>query len=150
MCVVSLFFVLVVSLRSYFVIVIFVFFFKQKTAYEMRISDWSSDVCSSDLATAENVQFPQPPGQPILLWLTMDNPADGGWIRAKGPLQLSPLALDLDLRVGPLALAPLAAALRRQAPTPLPDGLLGLPRRVNVSRQGRPQLGRAALREKIL
>src|SRR3546814_10426877 len=26
------------------------FFFKQKTAYEMRISDWSSDVCSSDLA----------------------------------------------------------------------------------------------------
>src|SRR3546814_1173048 len=34
-----------VSVRSIF------FFFKQKTAYEMRISDWSSDVCSSDLAT---------------------------------------------------------------------------------------------------
>src|SRR3546814_6001698 len=29
--------------------VVFFFFFKQKTAYEMRISDWSSDVCSSDL-----------------------------------------------------------------------------------------------------
>src|SRR3546814_4958729 len=29
--------------------VIYFFFFKQKTAYEMRISDWSSDVCSSDL-----------------------------------------------------------------------------------------------------
>src|SRR3546814_5717268 len=28
---------------------LFCFFFKQKTAYEMRISDWSSDVCSSDL-----------------------------------------------------------------------------------------------------
>src|SRR3546814_1284704 len=28
------------------------FFFKQKTAYEMRISDWSSDVCSSDLVNA--------------------------------------------------------------------------------------------------
>src|SRR3546814_1645824 len=28
------------------------FFFKQKTAYEMRISDWSSDVCSSDLRAA--------------------------------------------------------------------------------------------------
>src|SRR3546814_3693343 len=28
----------------------FFFFFKQKTAYEMRISDWSSDVCSSDLS----------------------------------------------------------------------------------------------------
>src|SRR3546814_20634695 len=31
-----------------------IFFFKQKTAYEMRISDWSSDVCSSDLV-ADNV-----------------------------------------------------------------------------------------------
>src|SRR3546814_3149324 len=30
-------------------VVLLVFFFKQKTAYEMRISDWSSDVCSSDL-----------------------------------------------------------------------------------------------------
>src|SRR3546814_2986111 len=28
---------------------VFIFFFKQKTAYDMRISDWSSDVCSSDL-----------------------------------------------------------------------------------------------------
>src|SRR3546814_3100128 len=32
--------------------VVIVFFFKQKTAYEMRISDWSSDVCSSDLSDA--------------------------------------------------------------------------------------------------
>src|SRR3546814_3829875 len=32
----------------------FVFFFKQKTAYEMRISDWSSDVCSSDLEVASD------------------------------------------------------------------------------------------------
>src|SRR3546814_4816267 len=30
------------------------FFFKQKTAYEMRISDWSSDVCSSDLDWPKN------------------------------------------------------------------------------------------------
>src|SRR3546814_997071 len=36
-------------LRYFFLFVLFVFFFKQKTAYEMRISDWSSDVCSSDL-----------------------------------------------------------------------------------------------------
>src|SRR3546814_1524018 len=33
-------------------IALLVFFFKQKTAYEMRISDWSSDVCSSDLGWA--------------------------------------------------------------------------------------------------
>src|SRR3546814_1075462 len=31
---------------------VYFFFFKQKTAYEMRISDWSSDVCSSDLFDA--------------------------------------------------------------------------------------------------
>src|SRR3546814_14237098 len=41
------FFVFLSSLSCFF----FFFFFKQKTAYEMRISDWSSDVCSSDLAT---------------------------------------------------------------------------------------------------
>src|SRR3546814_1537659 len=34
-------------------ILVFFFFFKQKTAYEMRISDWSSDVCSSDLQKIE-------------------------------------------------------------------------------------------------
>src|SRR3546814_14061273 len=36
------------------VVSIFFFFFKQKTAYEMRISDWSSDVCSSDLLQLES------------------------------------------------------------------------------------------------
>src|SRR3546814_5337953 len=35
----------------------FFFFFKQKTAYELRISDWSSDVCSSDLS-GEHVAQP--------------------------------------------------------------------------------------------
>src|SRR3546814_11462864 len=35
----------------YFIYFVDFFFFKQKTAYEMRISDWSSDVCSSDLRT---------------------------------------------------------------------------------------------------
>src|SRR3546814_6196511 len=37
------------------------FFFKQKTAYEMRISDWSSDVCSSDLRVSPpNIAGPAP------------------------------------------------------------------------------------------
>src|SRR3546814_7216043 len=35
----------------------FCFFFKHKTAYEMRISDWSSDVCSSDLREADVVHM---------------------------------------------------------------------------------------------
>src|SRR3546814_2000250 len=38
-------------------IVNFFFFFKQKTAYEMRISDWSSDVCSSDLGDVQKADL---------------------------------------------------------------------------------------------
>src|SRR3546814_14340354 len=38
------------------------FFFKQKTAYEMRISDWSSDVCSSDLLAARARPIEAGPG----------------------------------------------------------------------------------------
>src|SRR3546814_2605255 len=45
-------YVVLFLLSSPFTLVsLFIFFFKQKTAYEMRISDWSSDVCSSDLTT---------------------------------------------------------------------------------------------------
>src|SRR3546814_10462222 len=40
------------------------FFFKQKTAYEMRISDWSSDVCSSDLLRWGGDDSSQPPQRP--------------------------------------------------------------------------------------
>src|SRR3546814_4811876 len=60
-----------------FLVIIF-FFFKQKTAYEMRISDWSSDVCSSDLPLAPHLDVgfiqaparikatPPEPAQPLL------------------------------------------------------------------------------------
>src|SRR3546814_4345259 len=39
------------------------FFFKQKTAYEMRISDWSSDVCSSDLRSVHELDLRSPAGK---------------------------------------------------------------------------------------
>src|SRR3546814_12448454 len=58
------------------------FFFKQKTAYEMRISDWSSDVCSSDLhreavdESAEKQERHQDQQQQHMLWQ----------IEAAGPL----------------------------------------------------------------
>src|SRR3546814_18515169 len=42
------------------------FFFKQKTADEMRISDWSSDVCSSDLCSVDALQKIAPQGTRIL------------------------------------------------------------------------------------
>src|SRR3546814_5537596 len=41
------------------------FFFKQKTAYEMRISDWSSDVCSSDLSAGSDPWPFGPPATPL-------------------------------------------------------------------------------------
>src|SRR3546814_17386605 len=55
---------------AYTEFVVVVLFFKQKTAYEMRISDWSSDVCSSDLRQGDRADAPaavprhQPPGGP--------------------------------------------------------------------------------------
>src|SRR3546814_4455455 len=49
---------------------VYFFFFKQKTAYEMRISDWSSDVCSSDLVACG-------------LWLVAGAAAAAGWLGVK-------------------------------------------------------------------
>src|SRR3546814_2073635 len=40
-------------------VIMFFFFFKQKTAYEVRISDWSSDVCSSDLEIERHIHQKQ-------------------------------------------------------------------------------------------
>src|SRR3546814_6327603 len=46
---VNMVFFLIGDVFCFFSFFVFFFFFKRKTAYEMRISDWSSDVCSSDL-----------------------------------------------------------------------------------------------------
>src|SRR3546814_12921299 len=48
---------------TYFCSFFYIFFFKQKTAYEMRISDWSSDVCSSDLTISKINMTPE--GYPV-------------------------------------------------------------------------------------
>src|SRR3546814_8058953 len=50
--------------------IFYFFFFKQKTAYEMRISDWSSDVCSSDLVFyLLGVQYTSPANAQLLIQL---------------------------------------------------------------------------------
>src|SRR3546814_17812766 len=54
------------------------FFFKQKTAYEMRISDWSSDVCSSDLACGKQLRD-RGAGQPAI-----NDHGDTGWDKERG------------------------------------------------------------------
>src|SRR3546814_8733767 len=60
-------------LRSSF----YFFFFKQKTAYEMRISDWSSDVCSSDLLHYANSPLSHSPLKlPRIPGVTTDEPID--------------------------------------------------------------------------
>src|SRR3546814_10283274 len=48
----------VIIVVVFFVDGLFFFFFKQKTAYVMRISDWSSDVCSSDLGDHRHALLP--------------------------------------------------------------------------------------------
>src|SRR3546814_4985339 len=52
----------------------FFFFFKQKTAYEMRISDWSSDVCSSDLLTLDNASVDEGSEGAVVGTLTVVDP----------------------------------------------------------------------------
>src|SRR3546814_7943425 len=50
------------------------FFFKQKTAYEMRISDWSSDVCSSDLRQSFGaVGMKRTAAGRSVVWLALEN-----------------------------------------------------------------------------
>src|SRR3546814_17446687 len=80
----------------YFVIVLWLlvislfFFFKQKTAYEMRISDWSSDVCSSDLIHRSR-PFPS-----TSLRLVPPSPrfAQGGFQRPPSTPNPSPMLTD--------------------------------------------------------
>src|SRR3546814_6664096 len=70
------------------------FFFKQKTAYEMRISDWSSDVCSSDLAAvAEAVRRTKV--VPIQVDVTASNPEKDALLTATGG-QALPFAVVVD------------------------------------------------------
>src|SRR3546814_16258939 len=57
------------------VIFFFFFFFKQKTAYVMRISDWSSDVCSSDL----NAVFPETVVQTCVVHLIRNSMSFASW-----------------------------------------------------------------------
>src|SRR3546814_11607970 len=77
-----------------------VFFFKQKTAYEMRISDWSSDVCSSDLPLILDTADPRF-GEQL-------ETAKPGWtgsnlVKALGQAFDAPVAIDTDVNAAALA-----------------------------------------------
>src|SRR3546814_3185649 len=91
--------------------VLFFFFFKQKTAYEMRISDWSSDVCSSDL-------------DGLLLHQRTDRAVDllghlrggGKAARARDQLEVGGLQLEVDRAAGEAGLFEAAGHLLAERP----------------------------------
>src|SRR3546814_16263486 len=79
------------------VVIDFFFFFKQKTAYEMRISDWSSDVCSSDLLRTFSIDLTA--GRLQDLAVTEAKVAITGFEESKG-------AIDIEVvTAGPVASA---------------------------------------------
>src|SRR3546814_9526494 len=105
------------------------FFFKQKTAYEMRISDWSSDVCSSDLDRHRNLD-------PRLVEIEFLDDAVEARERAFEHLDLiADLVIDADLGLG----------ARRRLFLAVEDARgLGLADRLRLAR--RPQEARALRR----
>src|SRR3546814_9677976 len=76
---------------------LYCFFFKQKTAYEMRISDWSSDVCSSDLVDAAHADF-----QGNIRFLVPARATRGQEepVFANIPIDTFALPMDADMRAG--------------------------------------------------
>src|SRR3546814_5635088 len=78
---------------------LFFFFFKQKTAYEMRISDWSSDVCSSDLVLGINLG-----GEAVirLRFTGPDKPAPGTPVTVKMGMGDAVLSLLNNITVQPI------------------------------------------------
>src|SRR3546814_9409833 len=65
-----------------------IFFFKQKTAYEVRISDWSSDVCSSDLNFAE-VRLDEAGAAGSIRRVRIEGVADGDTLLARRTYETS-------------------------------------------------------------
>src|SRR3546814_10613137 len=95
---------------------VYLFFFKQKTAYEMRISDWSSDVCSSDLAQALRAMAARLQQNKAVL--QAENARD---LAAAEKNQLAPALLD-RLKLSDKAIETMAAGLLQIADMPDPIG----------------------------
>src|SRR3546814_4481936 len=80
------------------------FFFKQKTAYEMRISDWSSDVCSSDLVGHQlgcraQAELVADGVRAAMRDAAIDDPADVHFVQIKCPLLTAQRIDAADARV---------------------------------------------------
>src|SRR3546814_19742300 len=121
----SFFFILYVLFASSLLCVFCFFFFKQKTAYEMRISDWSSDVCSSDLLAPEAVEVL--PGVDAGIMQVIELQAHGV-VADRLDLHDADLAAPGDglLLVRPVALHPGRGAIHAQELGRIGAGLAGL------------------------
>src|SRR3546814_8966665 len=101
-------------------------FFKQKTAYEMRISDWSSDVCSSDLQLTNQ---------------------DGGRIASSGALSAS--VTGLDQQGGQLFSNTSLSLDLNQGQLNNQNGLINAPLLMLKNLKGVNKIGRASCRERV-
>src|SRR3546814_19304312 len=105
------------------------FFFKQKTAYEMRISDWSSDVCSSDLLADEvslHVEYELPAAEAIERRVRIDRRDLVQLKEAAGPPGSGVRSVEGEQRAGGAAGGDHAgAAAEPAAPRVLARPLLG-------------------------
>src|SRR3546814_8970573 len=86
------------------------FFFKQKTAYELRISDWSSDVCSSDLGKGR-----KPVGFKAIQLLDPDLLAYVGLSYTFRQIPSGGALTNLKIRIGRAVMTELEAAAIREA-----------------------------------
>ncbi|WP_323000228.1 DUF748 domain-containing protein [Castellaniella sp.] len=84
-------------------------------------------------AEVQHIALPQPADQPMLVQLSMDNPADGSSLQIQAPVILQPLSVQAQIRLDQLALAPFAAAVHRFAPITVQDGRLSLEGKVDVA-----------------
>src|SRR3546814_7027172 len=99
------------------------FFFKQKTAYEMRISDWSSDVCSSDLQAMqlgpiEVSDIPRHNAHTGLRPCGLDGPGCGNDMPVLGIAALQAIFVVIDLTAvscGKITLQQLPLAIGRES-----------------------------------
>src|SRR3546814_17051586 len=112
---------------------LFFFFFKQKTAYELRISDWSSDVCSSDLKV-RSIAHPHLHAPVAIMIVAPFGPATLAIMPAPGPPVAAPIAAVVMPPVAPPVPAPVVPAT--VVPTPVVPTIAAIPRS-DVTRIGK-------------
>src|SRR3546814_4479736 len=131
-----------------------VFFFKQKTAYEMRISDWSSDVCSSDLVIPvdeEKIGYLNWGDHRAFLWmkpgadLTVELDGADGQITFDGQMaDANALLEELKLKDTPVFLS----GSKRVAVGEMQDGVIR-PFMEQLAAHRTTKIGRASGRERV-